>query len=114
MAAKTAPQIRRKLVSELRHYAVSFDADLPAGHSFSGETPTITVSPAGPTVANKAVSTAVMDVEDHVAVPIGRVLLYSVAAGTAGVEYTFSLFCATDATVSETVGGKTTLRVEAD
>ena len=64
-------------------------------------TPTVTISPSGPTLANKAVNTAVVFVRGESRGP-GQVVQWSITGCTDATLYTVTISVSTDATVSQT------------
>jgi len=107
----TAPQIQTKKVSEVRNAAVSFSGKLDSGELLTG-TPTIP-DVAGITISNKAVSTAILEI-NGISVPAAEAVQFSVSGGVAGTTYEISINSATDATPPQTLYGKVKLKVIAD
>ena len=87
-----------------RNVQVGFLDKLDSGELLSG-TPTVTVSPTGPTISNVGRNTTALtiDGESHA---INQAVTYTITGGTAGVEYTYTVTCATDATPAQTLIGK--------
>ncbi len=108
----TAPQVQQKAASEVRNVAVSFAGKLDDGELLTG-TPTVTVSPTGPTIASESVSAEALTINGE-SVAAGAAVQFRVSGGTAGVTYTITVSCATDASPAQTLRGKVTLEVVAD
>lgn len=108
----TAKQRPSMAVSAVRNGAVGFKEELDSGELLTG-TPTVTVSPTGPTISNVAVSTAALtiDGESHA---IGEAVQFKVLGVTARVTYTFTVTCGTDATPAQTLIGSILMDGEAD
>ena len=92
------PELYQMSNGETKNVAVSFDRELRSGVTLSG-TPTITVSPTGPTLSNKVVSTADLTILGKL-VLTGRAVQFRIAgaAATAG-RYIVTI------TVSDSDGG---------
>lgn len=85
----TAYPTRYKAASAVRNVRVSFDGWLLPQEIITG-TPTVAVSPSGPTLSAASVSTTPMLVNGKT-VPAGKVVLFTVSAGTAGVSYVITV-----------------------
>ena len=81
---------------------------LEASETLTG-TPTVTVSPTGPTLGSKIVNVAAIDVNGDT-VAIGEAVQFTVTGGTAGVRYTITASCGTSS--SQTLVGTAILVVE--
>jgi hypothetical protein len=94
----TAQPTLYKTPAAKRNVTVSFVNELEDGDLLTG-TPTITVSPSGPTLSAAIVNTASKHIEipdkEHWAKP-GQAVQFSVAGGTAAVTYTISVQCNTE------------------
>ena len=88
---------------------VDFRGQLSSGELLTG-TPTVTVSPSGPTISNVQRNSTAQTINDE-SVPVDQAVLFTIAGGTAGVEYTFTATCSTDSTPSQTLVGDTVLYV---
>lgn len=90
-----APQTPQQTVGTVKNGGVSFSGELPASETLSG-TPTVTVSPTGPTLSNKAVNTGAVTL-DGVSVPAGEAVTFTVTVGgsVAPGSYTITATCAT-------------------
>ena len=82
--------------SESVFYAVDFTNILASGETLSG-TPTVTVSPTGPTIGAPTVNTGVLTDDEGNTVAIGKAVQVRVSAGTDGIDYTLTVSCATTA-----------------
>ena len=107
-----ASQIHCKTASEVRNVFTSFLDRLEKGEKLTG-TPTVTVSPTGPTIANIAIPTADRIINGKL-VPGSASVSFTVSAGTAGTQYTFTLTATTNAANAQTLIGKIRLEVIAD
>lgn len=85
---------------ETRNGKVSFTDILDTGEVLTG-TPTVTVSPSGPTISNAAVNTSAVTVDGE-SVAIGHAVTFKVTGGTAGTTYTLTVTASTDATPAQT------------
>lgn len=99
---------RYKGASEVRNCAVDFSRKLDVGESLTG-TPTVTISPTGPTLSDKAVNTSALTINGDV-VPIGSAVQFKVTGGTAGV-YTITATCGTTATPAQTLEVRCSLEI---
>lgn len=104
-----APQAHSKSSTEVRNIAVSFAGKLDSGELLTG-VPTVTVSPSGPTLANKLVTTTAKTI-NGASVAAGAAVTFNVTGGTAGVKYTITITVGTDATPAQTLQGIVILRV---
>ena len=109
MSAILAPQVHCKSVAEVRLCSVSFDDVLDVGELLTGSV-TTTVSPAGLTIANEAVSTAILTI-NGCDVAIGRAIQFKASGGTTMTEYTVTITVSTDSTPAQTLQGEVTLEV---
>lgn len=73
---------------------VNFTRILADDETLSG-TPTITVSPTGPTIASPVVTTATYTNDYGTTVAIGKAVQFRVSGGTAGTEYLLTVTCTT-------------------
>lgn len=108
----TVPHLRTKTVAEVRNGSVSFVGKLDAGELLTG-TPTVTVSPSGPTISNQAVNTAQLTI-DNQTVAIGQAVQFSISGGTAGTSYVISVRCGTTASPAQTLEAFCNIKVVAD
>jgi hypothetical protein len=108
----TVPHQRTKTAAEVRNAAVSFVGKLDSGELLTG-TPTVTVSPSGPTLSNKAVNTAQLTIDGQT-VAIGQAVQFSVSGGTAGTSYVITVQCGTTATPAQTLEAFCNLKVVSD
>jgi hypothetical protein len=108
MNCETAPQIICMGKDRTKRGAIDFTGQLRDGVTLTG-TPTITVSPSGPTLTAKVVNAAAIDI-NHTTVAIGKALTVLIAGGGTAGTYTISASCATSD--SETVGLNCTLVLE--
>ena len=101
-----------KLAEEVLPIAVDFTALLATTETLSG-TPTVSVSPAGLSVASAAVlATAYTPLANGEVIAIGKGVSCQLSGGTSGSRYTLTITC--DTTVSgRVVGGKVTVLVDA-
>lgn len=95
MSEVTAKQRRKKLVAETIVVDVSFLGLLKTGELLSG-TPTVAVSPSGPTLGTPAKNTTSLVVVDETCAA-SQAITFTVAGGTADVDYVITVTCATDA-----------------
>jgi hypothetical protein len=84
----TAAQIHCKTATEASNVSVDFQGYLDAGELITG-TPTVTASPAGPSISAIAVSTTALTI-GNASVPIGKAVTFHVTGGTAGTRYTLT------------------------
>lgn len=108
----TAKQRPSMAVSAVRNGAVGFKEELDSGELLTG-TPIVTVLPSGPTLSNEAVNTATItiDGESHAA---GEAVQFKMLGVTAGVIYTITVTCGTNATPAQTLIGRAIVDGEAD
>lgn len=107
-----APQEYDKAVSEVRNVAYDFTPLLDEGESLTG-TPTVTITPSGPTVSNAAVNVAALTILGET-VAIGKAVQFRVSGGSSGVTYTFTISVATNSTPAQTLRRKGRLNLVAD
>ena len=96
MTSLTAQPTLYKTPGDVLPIAASFVGDLVSGDLLTG-TPTVAVSPSGPTLSAASLNTVTMEIEiddnKHYARPSQAVLL-TMSGGTAGT-YTVSVTCST-------------------
>ena len=104
--AATGKALQVHYISEdaVRNVAVSFDNVLESGEALTG-TPTVTISPTGPTIDNKAVSSESLTINGET-VTTGRAVQFRISGVTAGTKYTITISCETDSTPAQTVDGE--------
>jgi hypothetical protein len=103
--AITCPQVYEKTPAEVRRIAVDMRGVLRQGEVCIG-TPTITVS--GPIASSAAVNTTIELINGE-AVDAGKAITFTISAGTAAVDYTIQVTCATSG--SQTVEAYCRLKV---
>ena len=113
MGANQALERPTVVVGEVRLFSVSFDNKLDSGESLSG-TPTVAeVSTSDLTIANAAVNTAALTVNNK-SVAIGKAVQFKASGWTvANSPYTIRITCGTDSTPAQTVKGDVVFDVEA-
>lgn len=94
------------IVGEDRCVSVSYDGKLDAGELLTG-TPTVTVSPTGPTISNIKVSTADLTISDK-RVATGRAVQFFVT-GLAEKAYTFTVTALSNSSPQQKLIGWMTL-----
>lgn len=101
----TAPQRPNAAVGSTRNVAFSFSGELDSGELLTG-TPTITEDTTSDlTIANKAVSTAALTIND-ITVPIGEAVQCNVLGfDAANFPYTLNISVGTDASPAQTLIG---------
>lgn len=110
MPTHVASHNHEKPVSATRVLGVDFGGHLNNGVTLTG-TPTVTVTPAGPTVSGEAVLAASRVINNRT-VPIGEGVVFTVAGGTAGTQYRLKI--TVTASNGETLIGACYLDVAAD
>jgi hypothetical protein len=94
-APNTAPQINAKTAAETRTVSVSFVSKLGEGETLSN-TPTVSVSPAGPSVVAPIVSAQMLPI-NGAEVDAGEAVQFSISGGAVGSTYTLDIVCPTSA-----------------
>lgn len=108
MSCEKAPQIVCMGKSRTKRAAIDLTGQLRDGVTLTG-TPTVTVSPSGPTLTAKTTNAAAIDINGTEVAIAHAVTVLIAGGGTAGT-YTLSVSCAT--TDSETIGLDCTLILE--
>lgn len=97
MTSLSAQPTLYKTPGDVLPIAVSFAGDLTSGDLLTG-TPTVAVSPSGPTPSAASLNTSDMRIEiddnKHYA-RAGQAVLFTMSGGTAGVTYTVTVTCST-------------------
>ena len=101
MPASTSPEIRFITSGETRNVAVDMTGKLDSGETLTG-TPTVTVSPTGPTLSNKAVNTSTLVINGS-SVTAGYAIQFKITGATAGTLYTITCTCGTTSTPAQTL-----------
>ncbi len=91
----TAPQIRTKTVAEVLIASFGFATKLGASGTLLNGSPTVTASPAGPTISSVIVSTTALTIAGR-AHAIGEAIQAEISGGTAGVTYTLTITAPAD------------------
>jgi len=99
MSDLDAPQAHHKAAGETRNVPVDYRGKLDAGELLTG-TPTVTASPTGLTIANVAVNTETLTINDASCVA-GQAVQFTVAGGVAGVTYTITTKCDSTSTPAQ-------------
>lgn len=107
----TAPQRQTMSAGEARLVSIDFTDKLDAGELLTG-TVTVTVSPTGPTISNKAVSATALTINGR-SVIAGQAVQFLVSGATAATEYTFTASVGTNSSPAETVTGAAIVKVDA-
>lgn len=112
MSGTLALAPREQAPTETRNHGVDFTGKLKelSGDPLLTGTPTVTVSPSGPTLSNKQVSTIATVINDN-EVDIAKAVLFTCTGGTDGVDYTITVTCGTTSSPAETLVGTLTLKV---
>jgi hypothetical protein len=88
------PQIYAISPSEaLVPFAINFGPKLGSGITLSG-TPSLTVTPTGPTLGNQQINSSAM-VVDGITCPVNTVALFTVTGCTVDTDYEIHVTCAT-------------------
>ena len=87
------PSVHYKHPSAVRNIAVSFAEELDEGEVITG-TPTVSVSPSGPTLSAAAATTTVRKI-NGVTVEAGRAVTFTASGGSDGVDYVITVTAAT-------------------
>ncbi len=106
MSEMTCPRVRRKAPTAVRNIAVNFSDWLDHGEIITG-TPTVAVSPSGPTLSAASVNSGRRVVDNRSCAP-GSVVTFTVSGGTANT-YTITITASTSG--SQTLVGYITLVV---
>ena len=101
MSTKTARERLKITANETRNVAINCIGELDASETLTG-TPTITVSPTGPTLSNKAVNTSTLTIAG-VSCTAGQALQCKITGCTAGYTYTITASCGTTSTPAQTI-----------
>ena len=111
MAANTAVQIGTKRSAEVRNAVVSFRGllDLANNETLTGS-PTVSVSPSGPTIDNEALNTESIGVDDETA-RVSEAVKFRISGGTDGTDYTLTIQCGTNSSPAQTLEVVASLRV---
>ena len=101
----TAPQRATLVEGETRNFAVSFADELDTSEALTG-TPTVAeLTSSDLTIANEAVSTAVLTI-NNTSVAVGEAVQFTVSGQLAATaRYRVRITCATDATPAQTLIG---------
>lgn len=107
MSELTCPRVRRKAPTAVRNIAVNFTDWLDHGEIITG-TPTVAVSPSGPTLSAASVNSWRRVVDGRACNP-GTVVTFSASGGSASTTYTITITASTSG--SQTLVGYITLIV---
>lgn len=106
---QTLHEIQEISAGDTEVVSIDYGNHLDSGELLTG-TPTVTeVTTSDLTLANKAVSTAALTINNQ-AVAVGEAVQFSVTGQVAGTEYTIQITVSTDATVARTFVRRITLR----
>ena len=106
-----AKKAREQSPNETLNHGIDFSGRLETAELLTG-TPTVTISPSGPTLSNKQVNSTTKTI-NGVSLVAGKAVLFTVTGLTLGVDYTITASCGTDSTPAETVVGTLDLRCRA-
>lgn len=96
-----AKQKPDKHPTEVEVAIIDFGPKLRTGEALTG-TPTVTVSPSGPTLGSPAITGADIEIEG-VTVTTGEGVIFTVSGGTDGTDYDITATCSTDGTPARTL-----------
>jgi len=99
MSDLNAKQVYEMGSGETRLVSVDYRGKLDTGELLTG-TPTVTISPSGPTISNEAVNTAALTIAGET-VAIGQAVQFKITGVTAGTTYTITTKCGTDSTPAQ-------------
>ncbi len=107
MSELSCPKVQRKAPTAVRNVAVNFTDWLDQGEIITG-TPTVSVSPSGPTLSAASANAWRRIVDGRTCQP-GTVVAFTVSGGTAGVTYVVTITASTSG--SQTLVGYVTVVV---
>ena len=96
----SAPKVKHS--SESLLFGVDFTKLLAAGETLTG-TPSVALTPAGPTISGPAVNLQSFTNDDGATVAAGAGVQFRAAGGTSPTDYTLTVTCATTAGNTRTV-----------
>lgn len=94
-----ALQVGLIAAGETRIVSVDYRGKLDSGELLTG-TPTVTISPSGPTISNESVNAAALTINGET-VAIGQAVQFKITGVTAGVTYNITTVCSTDSTPAQ-------------
>lgn len=106
-----ATKVREQSPNETRNHAIDFSPKLETAELLTG-TPTVTISPSGPTLSNKQVNGSTVTINGNTCIA-GKAVLFTASGLTLGENYTITATCESNSTPVETLEGTLDLRCRA-
>lgn len=102
-----ANQVREQNPGETLNHAVDCSGRLASGELLTG-TPTVSISPTGPTISNAQVNGSTVTINGNSCIA-GKAVLFTLAGLTLGTDYTITISCGSNSTPAETIVGTLTV-----
>ena len=110
-SATRCPQTRYIAPGRNRNVAIDFNPQLRSGEVLSG-TPTVTVSPSGPTIANAQKNSASIVIDGRTCAA-NTAVLFTIDDCTVDTDYTVTANCSNNASVADELQATCDLRCRA-